>query len=566
MHRSGSVAAAFVAVVLFIVACASRVSAGASDGTTTYANGVTVSGPVTPKVSIPLRSLRVSTELTSPRKKAEDRENPLEDEPDRGRRGTWNRATTPVDPLAASSLNPTHRTPSPTAQWDGTSNPTGCGGCTPPDVAGDVGWDHYVQIVNATKVAIYDKVGALLSGPSDLGDFWSSGNCTGNAGDPVLFYDTLADRWVLSQFTFPLRDICVAVAQTSDPLGSYFIYTFTVPAGSGAPDYFKMGLWPDGYYITANQISYSAMVVDRNRMLQGLSSTLQRFTTTTDASHAAVPNLLLPAHVMGQVAPPAGAPGFFATFLDDAFHSVGSDRVRVYALDADFTTPANSTFLSVAEVPLASFTYTVCGFFNFDCAPQGGTAQKVDALTEWPMWRLNYRNFGDHESLVANFTVPNAAVAAPRWFELQRPTSGTWTLFQEGTYAPDSNWRYMGSIASDNQGNLALGFTESSASVKPRIRYATRLVSDTAGTLGAEAALVDGGGSQTGSNRWGDYTTMSVDPSNDCEFYYTNEYYSSDSATSWRTRIGTFRIPQCTNVFLDNFEIGALSRWDSSLP
>ncbi len=532
-----------------------------------YANGVTVSGPVSPKVSIPLRSLRVNAALTSPRKKAEDRENPLDYLPDHGRAGTWNRTSVPVDPLAAKSVNPAHHTPSPSAQWDGTSNPTGCGGCSPPDVAGDIGWNHYVQVVNATKVAIYDKAGTLLSGPSDLGDFWSSGNCTGNAGDPVLFYDTLADRWVLSQFTYPLKDICIAVSQTADPLGSYYIYTFAV-TGLGAPDYFKLSAWSDGYYMSANQNNYSAMVVDRNRMLGGLSATLQRFATTTDASHAAVPNFVLPAHVLGQTAPPAGTPGFFATFLADDYapHGVATDQVRVYAFHADFTTPANSTFLDVGDIAVASFTYTVCGFFNFDCAPQGGTSQKVDALSEWPMWRLNYRNFGDHESLVANFTVPNASNAAPRWFELQRPTSGSWSLFQEGTYAPDANWRYMGSMASDGQGNLALGFTESSVSVKPRIRYATRLVSDTAGTLGAPVSLIDGGGSQTGSNRWGDYTTMSVDPSNDCDFYYTNEYYSSDSSASWKTRIGSFRVPQCKNIFLDNFEIGAITRWDAEAP
>ncbi len=527
-------------------------------------NGVAVSGPVSPQHSIRLSELPLASSIAKPPEKGEDRENPLEDEPDQGHRGTWDRAEIPFDPLAASSLNAAGVTPPATRQWDGTGNPVGCDGCTPPDIVGDVGAHHYVQIVNATKVTIYDKQGTLLFGPADLDTFWSSGHCAaGNPGDPIVVYDRLADRWLLAQFASP-HDICIAISASGDPLASYFIYDFSMPAG-GFPDYYKIGVWPDGYYLSANQHNYSAMAVDRSRMLIGASASLLRFARTSD-DQSTVPNLMLPAHVGGLTPPPPGSPGYFFTFLDDAFHGVPADRVRVYALHADFHTPANSTFTIARDIDVAPFTYTVCGFFNLDCVPQAETGQKVDAISEWPMFRLDYRNYGDHEALAGNFTVPNGGVSAPRWFELRRVGAGKWTLFQEGTYAPDATSRWMSSIASDHQGDLALGFSESSSAIHPRIRYATRLASDPPGTLRPEAVLIDGGGSQTGSNRWGDYSTMSVDPANDCDFYYTSEYYSADATNAWRTRIGTFTIPECNVIFLDGFEVGTTNRWTGAAP
>ena len=163
------------------------------------------------------------------------------------------------------------------------------------------------------------------------------------------------------------------------------------------------------------------------------------------------------------------------------------------------------------------------------------------------MWRLQYRNFGTHQTLVGNFTVDASGKdqAGIRWFELRKMGAGNWTLHQQGTHAPDDDHRWMGSIAMDKNGNIALGYNASSATMHPAIRYATRLATDAPGTLQTEASIIEGGGSQTVFNRWGDYSSMNVDPVDDCTFWYTSEYYSTISPGSWRTRVGVFRIPPC---------------------
>jgi hypothetical protein len=415
------------------------------------------------------------------------------------------------------------------------SNPFACGGCSPPDPNGDVGPNHYVQMVNATKVAVFDKTGTLLAPPFDLGSLWTSGVCADNAGDPIARYDGLANRWLLSQFAFP-NHMCFAISTGPDPLGTYHLYTFNVGM---FPDYFKVGVWPDAYYMGANENSYTAYAFDRAKMLAGQTAGFVKFTGET--------NFLLAADLDGPTPPPLGSPGLFYTFKDDAFHG-GVDRLEVFGLHADFVTPANSTFALDATLPIASFTYTVCGFFNFDCARQPGTPRRIDVVSEWPMQRFPYRNFGDHQTLLGTFTVGGGTGevgAAIRWFEL-RDTGSGWSLFQEGTQDPDDGHdRFMGSIAMDGAGDIALGYTVSSSSVFPSIRYATRIPTNPLGQLGAERVLITGRGSQTGSNRWGDYSAMSVDPSNDCSFWYTNEFYSQTSSTNWRTLIGKFTVPTC---------------------
>ncbi|MGH2987736.1 MAG: hypothetical protein ACRDLO_13760 [Solirubrobacterales bacterium] len=258
-------------------------------------------------------------------------------------------------------------------------------------------------------------------------------------------------------------------------------------------------------------------------------------------------NFLLPADVDGPTPPPHEG-GLFYTFKDDIFHP-GADRIELFQLIPDFTTPANSTFRRINRFRIAPFTYTVCGFFNLDCIRQRGTDQKVDAVSEWPMWRFAYRSFPDHEALVGNFTIRGSngeAGAAIRWFELRDAGSG-WTVFQEGTHdPPDGNDRFMGSIAMDGDGDIALGYSVSSSRLFPSIRYATRCAGDPPGSLQAEQTLRAGNGSQTASNRWGDYSAMSIDPVTDRGFWYTNQYYNPSSGSDWKTAIGTFASPDCT--------------------
>jgi hypothetical protein len=489
-------------------------------------------GPAVPSILSP--AARDVSSSAPTRSQVPVRVNPLAGQPDSPWRATWDRAAVPTDPLIRPPVAGP-RTPAPTMRFLGVGNPLGCGGCSPPDPNGDVGPNHYVQMVNATKVAAFNKTGTLLAAPFDLGSLWPSGICASNAGDPIVRYDGLADRWLLSQFASPSH-MCIAISVSPNPLGSYHLYTFNVGT---FPDYFKFGVWPDAYYMSANEATYTAYAFDRAKMLAGQAATFVKFTGET--------NFLMPADLDGPIPPPAGTPGLFTTFKDDAFHG-GGDRLEVFALHADFVTPANSTFTLEATLPIASFAYTVCGFFNFNCANQPGTARRLDVVSEWPMQRFPYRNFGDHQTLLGNFTVGGGTGevgAAIRWFEL-RDTGSGWALYQEGTLDPgDGNDRFMGSIAMDGAGDIALGYTVSSSTMFPSIRYATRIASNPLGQLGAERPLIGGRGSQTGSNRWGDYSAMSVDPSNDCSFWYTNEFYTHTASTDWRTLIGTFTIPSC---------------------
>jgi len=249
----------------------------------------------------------------------------------------------------------------------------------------------------------------------------------------------------------------------------------------------------------------------------------------------------LPADLDGIIPPPTGDPNHFVAFPQ------GSPLIyKIWAYHVDFTTPANSTFSLEASVGAASFT-SLCSTTR-NCVPQTGTTSRLDAIADRLMFRNAYRRFADgHESMLNNYTVSANSVAGIRWFELQRTQPGNWSIFQQSTYQPDTTWRWMGGIASDNQGNVALGFSASSSSMSPQIRYAGRLATDPLNTLSGEQHLFDGTGSQTGtSNRWGDYSDLTVDPVDDCTFYYTNEYYQTTSSFNWRTRIGYFRFAQCT--------------------
>jgi hypothetical protein len=499
---------------------------------------VDVSDPVVPVLSKRLDSLPVAVPDVTDASFVASRINPLTDEPDQGARGTWDRAGVPIDELIVPARLAAHRTPPLAISWDGIGNPVACGACSPPDTNGDVGPNHYVQMVNATKVQMWDKSGTSLVGPIDLSVLWSSGQCNADRGDPVVLYDPLADRWVLSQFATP-NHMCFAISSTPDPTATYWIYEFDV---GSFPDYFKLGVWPDAYYMSANEAAYTAYAFDRSKMLAGMAATFQKVTPAST-------NLLLPSDLDGPNPPVAGEPNHFYTFKDNNFHGGGGDRIEVYDYHVDWVTPANSTFGLVASLPVAAFTYTACGFFNFNCIPQKDTAQKVDQLGEWPMWRFAYRNFGTHESMVGNFSVgggTGTAGSAIRWFELRRTGAGPWTLYQEGTHdLGDGLDRFMGSIAMDQSGNIALGYSASSPTDFPSIRYVTRLAGDTLGTLGAEVIMQAGGGSQLASNRWGDYSAMTVDPANDCTFWFTTEYYAASSNSTWSTRVGNFKEPAC---------------------
>lgn len=425
-------------------------------------------------------------------------------------------------------------------------------GANPPDTVGDVGPNHYIQAVNSaggSRVVVYSKSGALLAGPFLLETLGSGGPCASGFGDPVVLYDPLADRWLLSEFSGGGNNLCVYVSRTADPIGGgWFRYQFTTP---NFPDYPKYGVWPDAYYVASNENNPAAYALDRVRMLQGLSATSQRFTAPDLAGFPF--QALTPADLDGATLPPAGSPGIFMRHRDDEVHNppgTAQDFVEIWEFRVNWQNPGNSTFTGPTNIAVTDFSSELCGLSSFSCFPQPGTNVALDPLREVVMFRLQYRNYGSHQALAGNFVTdadgepdipPNNERGGVRWFEL-RKTGGAWFLQQEGTYSPDTTNRWMGASALDGSGNFAVGYNVSSTSVFPGLRYAGRLTTDPVGSLPqGEATIIDGTASN-GSNRYGDYAAMSVDPSDDCTFWFTGEH---NSASTWSTRIATFKFTQC---------------------
>ena len=417
----------------------------------------------------------------------------------------------------------------------------------PPDTNGDVGPNHYVQWVNL-HLQIWDKSGTTLLGPLAGNSIWSGFGApcsTRNDGDPVVLYDSIADRWVISQFTSASPwGQCVAVSTTADPTGAWYRYFFQFST-TAFYDYPHMAVWPDGYYMADNRfnaagtsfLGASAIVFDRARMLQGLSATFQEFQTSSAVGS------MLPSDLDGKLLPPAGSPNYFAVR--------NTSTLDIYKFHVDWTTPANSTFTGPTGLSVAPYNLLCPG--TRSCIPQPATAQGLDGIGDRLIHRFAYRNFGDHESFVATMSVDVDATAviqaAPRWYEVRNtPPGGTMTLYQQGTYAPDTVNRWLPSVAMDGSGNMGIGYSYANGSNPAGIRYTGRLAGDPLDTMPqGEGTIQTGGGSQTGSaGRWGDYAMMAVDPSDDCTFWFTTEWMPSTGTAPWQTRIATFKFPTCS--------------------
>ncbi len=451
----------------------------------------------------------------------------------------------------------------PIANFAGMTQPNGW---IPPDTVGDVGPNHYVQAVNSS-IRVFDKTGTALTSVIGLPTLFAGlGAPCGSSddGDPIVLYDQWADRWLISEFCLtpdPPHQI-FAISQTGDPTGSWYLYDFVMP-NSKMNDYPHFGVWPDAYYMTDNQFTSAwagagVFAFDRAKMLAGdATATYIYFDQyTIDPNRGGQ----LPADADGLIPPPAGAPGLIGEWYADEFTG-GTDSLHVYEFHADFATPANSTLSAPTIVPFAAFDGRQP---NTRAAIEQPGGTNLDAIGDRLMHRLQYRNRGDgNESLVGNFTVnvsgvnPTSAAlyqAAPRYFELRRPLAGAWTVPEQATYSPDAGNgatgtnRWMGSAAMNHQGDIALGFSASSTTLNPAIIYAGRLAADPANSLAqGEATLVSGGGYQTStSSRWGDYSSLNVDPVDDCTFWYTQEYYTATSSGTWATRVGSFQVGACT--------------------
>ena len=442
------------------------------------------------------------------------------------------------DPVWQDKFGNTPAIKAPIALFEGQASPY-----FPPDCNGTSGPNHYMQTIN-TVYAIYSKTGTLLAGPTNLNLLF--GNVTGatcNDGDPIALYDEQADRYLIVEFSICGANdyMLVAVSQTNDPTGAWHRYSFDV---DDMPDYEKIGIWQDGYYMGTNNGSAGKKdiyVMERAKMLNGLTAQMVGFDNawrpTTIDGFMCVP----PVDNDGTFAP-AGNPGLFVTINDDAIAG-GSDQLWIYELAVNWTTPASSTFTRVQQLSVPAFDSNFGA--NWDNIKQAGTTRELDAIPQVVMNAPQYRNFGTYQTLVCCHTVDvdNTDHAGVRWYEL-RKTTGTWSVRQSGTYAPDAHSRWMGSIRLNGQSELGLGYSVSSSSIYPGIRYTGQ--SSTAYATGAgqldlaEQTVLTGTYSQTSYNRWGDYASIDVDPSDDKTFWFTTEYIGASQAR--KTKVFSFQV------------------------
>ncbi|MEI6888659.1 MAG: T9SS type A sorting domain-containing protein [Bacteroidota bacterium] len=421
-------------------------------------------------------------------------------------------------------------------------------GSRPSDDNGTVGKNHYMQTMNDTY-AIYDKTGTLVAGPTDMNLlFGNKPGANRNDGDPVILYDEQADRWLATEFSVPKDGtpnyILMAVSSTNDPTGTWYPYSFKADI---MPDYPKFGVWQDGYYMGDNNNSggRDTYVYERSKMLVGDSipkffGIKNPYRPGGSGGFRVVP----PVDNDGPFAP-AGSPGIYIAINDDA-SSGTKDQIWIYELAVNWTDTAASTFNRVQQLDVTPFNSNFGS--NWEDIRQKGTTQKVDAVPTIIMNVPQYRNFGSYQTIVCCHTVniDQKGQAGIRWYEL-RKTGSDWSIRQEGTYAPDTNSRWMGSIMLNGSNTIGLGYSISSDGEYPGIRYCGQ--SATAYLAGnsildiAEDTIWVGTTSQSGGSspeRWGDYTSLSVDPSDDQTFWYTNQY--ATGAGTPKTRIASFKI------------------------
>ncbi|MEL6810735.1 MAG: GEVED domain-containing protein [Bacteroidota bacterium] len=419
--------------------------------------------------------------------------------------------------------------------YDGISAAEG-GGFTPPDPTGAAGPNHYVNSVNVA-IKIFDKMGNVLAGPTDLGSFLGSGN---NSGDPIILYDQLADRFFVSQFGPSGNSLVLGVSETPDPTGAYFVYEFILDA---FPDYPHYTVWPDGYYLTANKFSgNTTYVIERDVILAGgANPQIVGFNLPGVVNN---PNTVFspePANLTGTTFP-ADVPGYIVYLQDDGWGGVSFDHLKVWEIEVDWANTANSTISAPLEIPTMPFEATFAPFGTGDVG-QPGTAQKIDMIGGVISYAANYRSFGTHNSWLITFNVDvdGNDTSGVRWIELRNDATNPWTIFQEGTYAPaDGLSRFMGSGAMDAAGNIGLAFNVASSTEPAGIRYTGRFDGDALGTMTvAETTIVDGVGVQTFSNRFGDYSHLTMDPDN-FTFWHTAEYFTANN--NWQSRVASFTL------------------------
>lgn len=410
-----------------------------------------------------------------------------------------------------------------------------------------VGATQVVETIN-TAWQVFDKAtGKSVFGPQQISAMFTGvpGLCgqgqTFFWTDPIVLYDQFAGRWIISQIAYESSGTtgneCIAVSETSDATGKYHRYIFKF-GNNVFNDYDKLSVWPDAYYANYNLfkgnnlIADDACAYDRAAMLTGAKAKAVCFKNPNEFS-------FLPSNADGATPPPSGEPSFFVDLSS-------STSLHLYRFHVDFADPAKSKFTGPINIPVKAYTMA-CG--GGTCIPQPGTTQQLDSLGDRLMFRLAYRNFTDHESLVVSHSVMTSkAASGERWYEIRDP-DGKPKVYQQGTFTHGGNSLWMGSIGMDKEGDIAFGYSESnSTTLHPSIAFTGRVPTDPLNTMESPATIFIAKGSATDAKRWGDYSSMVVDPSDDCTFWYVNQYIPKTgpkNAITFHTRLASLKFSSC---------------------
>jgi hypothetical protein len=473
-----------------------------------------------------------------------------------------------ADPVAQLSAGPLVST-TPVIDFDGIPAWQG-NGYGAPDSNGAVGATEFIEVVN-TFISVYDKTTAYeKTGPVRFNKLWQvfggfGGPCqaTDEPGDVLVNYDKAAGRWIFTHHasqgsgSTEQNVQCFAISAGSEVLGNFYRYAFQLSPSDNFISHSKLGIWPDAYYVATNEsnpttsayVSGMACALDRTNMLAGTTARPAQCFDSAQVPGLAKVKEMLPSDLDGTLPPPAAAPNFFM--------SLGPAAIKLWQFHVDFTTPANSNFTPLP--PLAVTAYQRACPSAGVCIPQLNSQEPLAAYPDRLMYRLAYRNFSDHDAIVVTHSVnpPTNGFAGVRWYEIRNlanPFTSP-TIFQQGTYAPDNLSRWMASGAMDKVGDVAIGYSISDSTIYPEIGYTGRTPADPSGTLESENLIVCGdpnnssclgkGSQQPYDTNWGNYTSMSIDPSDDCTFWYTNEYWAVSDSNHWSTHIGAFKFSGC---------------------
>ncbi len=536
--------------LLFLLTCAASLSTGHSMAQKTEESGVIYCESF--MVSRPLKELleenpvnekklaksnmRKKSGESKDRKHREPQKFPLLDSKGEGNFGN--------DPSFIQTENGTRPAPTTKININGVNN-----GSYPHDPSGAASATHYIQAVNATTCRIVNKTTGATVTSFTMGTLWNP-DLASNDGDPIVMYDRFADRWFLAQFGVSGNKIYIAVSATNDPLGSWYCYTYT---SSAFPDYLKFSIWQDGYYMTSNQSSQKVFAFERTAMLAGNASARSVFASYNppDGNGFFCP---LPADADGNGGlPSAGTPCPIYSYSDNAWGGGVIDGIQIYQMAVNWV-PATPTATITFVTALATSAFDASYNASWNDISQPGTTDKLDGIGGVLTYRAQWRKWSGYNSVVLNWGVKlSSTQRSIMWAEIrQNQTTSAWSVYQQGVYTPDSYSRWLGSIAMDDQGNIALCYAKSgSSTIYPGLYYTGRLASDPLNTMTfAEATAIAGIVSQTvGTNRYGDYAHTALDPDG-TTFWHTGEWLGGTASNPKKTRIYSFELasPTAANV------------------